>query len=483
MELLSNTSDTIIACSSGNNSNSAISIIRFSGLNFCPELNTFFSIDTTTLKPRYAHYCNLSFNNKIYDDVIMTFFPGPNSYNGQDILEVSVHGNRLSVDRIIRLFVDNSSIRLAEPGEFSFRALKNKKLTLNQVEGLDLLLNASSIFSLDQGFSLLSGKLKSSFLKLNESYLRHRSSLELGFDFLDDIGEEQFSEHFSSSFNDLKSIITQLYKQVSGISTNLIKPEVALFGLPNAGKSTLFNKILVDDRAIVSSTPGTTRDYISEDFLIDNNTFTLLDTAGLRETSDSIEKSGIDRAITLTKNSFYKILIINPFDFTAKDIDFFKSFQFDLIVFTHSDFEGYDASVSKVKSLFAPIGPKKVGSIEPGISAPIGPLQNGPIEPIYCNLTDHNSTLEGVNNICSQVSAKYLKLLSFDPILIERHRDTIHRLHSLFEIYSSEVELNSDLAIISSELNIVGHCISELIGIISPDDVLHNIFDNFCIGK
>lgn len=464
----------IIACSSGN-SKSAISVIRISGFNFLSSLNDFFSIDLEKLAANKATFAKIISDNHLIDEVVLTFFKGPKSYNNEDILEISAHGNPLNIQRIIELLKSNTNLRDANPGEFSLRALQNGKLNLNQVEGLDLLLNADSVFSLDQGLSLLNGDLNSLFKDLYDCYLNHRSNLELGFDFLEDIGEEQFNANFQSSLNVLKSIIEKLYTHVKNSSYNLLKPDIALVGLPNAGKSSLFNKILRSDRSIVSQIEGTTRDFISEDISINNNPFRLIDTAGIRSSDDIIEAEGIKRSLSILDKAFFKILIVNAASFNK---DFYAQFDntvFDLIIFSHADEPHF-------QSFFKLNGINILSSV-----GPIEPTDFGPIEPVlkYCFKTDIlNLNSSSIDFIESKINHKYLKVLDFDPILIERHNKTIKKIYEKFIAYEALAKnQDEDISIIASELNIVGHCISELIGIVSPDNVLHNIFDNFCIGK
>ena len=474
--------DTIIACSSGNESNTGISIIRVSGFDFLASLLPLFNLKS--IEQRKVYFCKLVIDDLLIDEVLVTYFKGPNSYNGQDILEISAHGNRLNVNRIINLLISKCQFRLAYPGEFTFRAHANKKLSLAQVEGLDLLINANSVFALNQGFSLMSGELKDNFDNLLKDFLNHKSSLELGFDFLEDVGEEQFNEEFNSSKTKLEITIKKLFSQVSINSNNLINPEIVLLGLPNAGKSSFFNKLLGSERAIVSDLAGTTRDFIKEFFEINNTQFSLIDTAGIRISHNIIEEEGIKRSLKLASNSFFNVLIINPFD---KDLNYFESIKnlsLDLIIFSHSDLDGFttalDACLERLSSLFGPIGAY-------GETGPIGANdETGPIgaSSIPYLIIDTLVFQSGNNSAFSEIIySKYQNLLDFDPILIERHREIIKLLNEKYLEYNSIIENLTDLAIISSELNILGHCISELIGIVSPDDVLHNIFDNFCIGK
>jgi tRNA modification GTPase len=527
--------DPIIACSTGGLTNTAIAIIRISGNELHNTLNPFFSIDFNSLKPRYAHFCKIVESGKVVDEIVLTYFKGPNSYNGEDTFELSVHGNILNIKRIISLFTENTNIRTAHPGEFSYRALQNNKLTLNQVEGLDLLLNANSIFALDQGFSLLSGALQKDFKLLYDLFLEHKSTLELGFDFLEDIGEDQFNEKLRVSFNNLKRHIAKLYTHVQNSDNNLLNPEIAIIGLPNAGKSSLFNSFLDDERAIVSDIAGTTRDYISEKVKINDVIFTLIDTAGIRDTSDVIEGRGVEKALQLLSTSFFKLLLVNPFDDNSSYYEKLRGINFDLIAFSHKDQAGFSSAVINFTNKYSylaagpiepsrsgpiepsksgPIEPTKSGPIEPSKSGPIEPIKSGPIEPIKFGPIEPSKSgpIEPIKSgpieptksgpieplafnllgdfnaqkveLFDQVTAKYLKLLKFDPIMVNRQSDNIQSIYNNFSNYSSVFDSNfHDISIVASELNIVGHCISELIGIISPDDVLHNIFDNFCIGK
>ena len=482
-----NFDDTIIACSTGLTSNSAIAIIRISGQNFLEKVQPF--LDLETIKPRYAHFCKILDNGVVLDEIVLTYFKGPNSYNGEDICELSVHGNQLHVKRLIRFFIENCSFRYAMPGEFTQRALKNKKLSLSQVEGLDLLLNANNVFSLDQGFSLLSGKLQDAYLDLQKVFLNHKSSLEFGFDFLEDIGEDKFNEEFTNSLNALGKAIIALKSRVANQAGKIIKPDICLFGPPNAGKSTLFNALLLENRAITSKIAGTTRDFISEDLFIGDDSFNLLDTAGIRFTEDSIEEQGIALAKDKALKSFYKILVINPFEFDLSDLNSLEKLSFDSVVFTHGDQEGFlEASSVVIKKLnsildiqIGPIEPSNSGPIEPSNSGPIEPSKSGPIEPITADLIKNSQEIRV--KLEQNIEFKYKKLLGNKPILLERQGSVINEIYLQFNSYKTLAESDDDMAIISSELNILGHCISELIGIVSPDDVLQNIFSNFCIGK
>jgi tRNA modification GTPase len=454
----------IIACSSSVASNSAISLIRISGFEEVKDFQKVFSKDLSNIQSRKVYYCDLIKDEKVIDSIVFTYFKGPNSYNGENILELSVHGNVLNVNRIIKIFIDNFNIRHAKPGEFSYRALKNEKLNLSQIEALDLFLNSKSQYGLDLGNSLMNGSLSKLYNSLYQAYLTHKGSVELGIDFLEDVGEENFKNNLKISLNQLEIIVGELNSRVNVNPSSILNPKIILIGNTNSGKSSLFNNLLKRNRAIVSDIRGTTRDYISEQILVNNTQFELIDTAGLRETNDVIEKQGIESVKELMNDSFYKIHVINPYD------DYEKLEDVDLVICTHKD---------------GPIEPKSE-------NGPIGPdLKLGPIEPIKNIYPDKkilfiNNLVFDVdyeNIIFESIFKKFQVLIQNKPILIPRHKHVISNIYNELKGYNKICLQEEDIAIISAELNIIGHSIEELIGIVTVDKVLNNIFDNFCIGK
>jgi tRNA modification GTPase len=448
--------DPIIACSTSSHANAALAVIRISGLKSLDSVRMFFTLNGP-IEPRKVYYTKLVLQGQFYDDICLSYFPGPKSFNGENILELSVHGNTLNVERILNLFVDHAGCRLAGPGEFSYRALKNKKLSLSQVEGLDLFLNANSGYALDQGLSLLSGSLNEIYRELWDLFLIHKSSLELMIDFSDDIGEGSAKEYFFNSLKNFTKKFQSLVKRVQPMDHNLMRPDILLAGLPNSGKSSLFNQLLSEERAIVSSRAGTTRDYLVEALVIEGVKYNLIDTAGIRESDDLIEIEGIKRTKKKLSQSFFTILLINPFEIIEEFVELLKN-RFDLILFTHADIDGFGEASEKVRSYF-------------GLTGPIGAI----------SLRDFSSDME--NQILTSINKKYLEETSQFPILLDRHKCSILQANSLLLSYQQLTAQESDLAILSQELNSLGHCISELIGIVSPEQVLNSIFSNFCIGK
>lgn len=466
----------IIACSTGTTSNTAIAVIRLSGFKSLFELQPFFSLDLNSVKARYAHLTNLLHNSVVIDNILLVFFPANSSYNGENIIELSVHGNQLNISRIIDIFVSSQVFRIAGPGEFSYRALKNGKLSLSQVEGLDMLLNANSSLMLDQGLQILQGELHQKYMALYDSFLKLKAAIEISIDFSDDVGEAQTKALYQSSLSSFREILLSLYARTRSSVSSLVSPNVVICGETNAGKSSLFNILLKHNRSIVSSTPGTTRDYVSEFVTISGVNFRLVDTAGIRDSEDLIEVEGIDRAFEILSSAFYKILVIDPHNFNKNFLVRFKDISFDLVIFSHSDSsdfleEFHSMDLDFIKSKHFLTASFVTGSIGPFTNLSFGPIEpligSGPIEPL----------------LKEDISFKFSSLSADNPILIDRHRASIAKIYTKFIDIECNLSELSDIAIISSEINILSGYLSELVGIMSPDDVLNSIFSNFCIGK
>ena len=450
--------DPIIACSTCSHAHAAMAVIRISGFKSLSQFEEFLPrLKSGPIEPRRVYYAKLVLQGQIVDDLCFTYFEGPKSYNGENILELSIHGNTLNIERILGLFVAHGGCRLAHPGEFTYRALKNKKLTLSQVEGLDLFLNANSGYALDQGLSLLSGNLQEVYQELYDLFLVHKSSLELSIDFAEDIGEEAARDYFHKSLENFALKFRALVKRVQPMDHNLIQPEIVLAGLPNSGKSSLFNYLLSEERAIVSARAGTTRDYLAETIMIEGVKYKLIDTAGIRESEDLIEAEGIKRTKKKLSQSFFSLLLVNPFEIVEGFAELLNN-KFDLILFTHEDRPGFKEARDKLIKDFPVLGP--MGAIALPTLA-----------------TTWERTLHAL------VNEKYLNEIDSKPILLDRHKQLILQTNQVLTNYQQVSQHETDVAILSQELNTLGHCVSELLGIVSPDQILNSIFSNFCIGK
>lgn len=494
----------IVAVSTGLKEKSALGIVRVSGFKDLSFLKQLIRKELSPV-PRTAYFSKFYSHDGILDEGLFTFFEGPKSFTGENIIEFNLHGNPLVLRNFTNYLILNFDFREALPGEFSYRALKNKKLNLTQVEGLDLLLNANSSFGLSAGTRLLNNDLYKDYEALRNTFKEIKTTIELLIDFAEDVGEEEAWAKFDKEVIQFGKLIGPLYKRASADIDKLLSPTVVLVGPTNAGKSTLFNRLVGENRAIVSDIHGTTRDFISEYISIKGDSFRLIDTAGLRETKELVEKEGIERGLKIFTSAFFKLFVCNPFN--DLDLNYHKESlsQCDAILFTHCDQNGFNAAIAELlekvphKKFFksgpmgavqipGPMGANlKSGSIGPGEgsgpmganskSGSIGPVaDNGPMGADLIN-GSIGATLENV------ISDTYSVLAGENPIPVDRHRNEISAIYEIFNELSDTYKSTQDAAILSSLANRLGAGLDQLVGIVSPQEVLDHIFTNFCIGK
>ena len=490
----------IIACSTGE-VQAALSVIRVSGFKNFDFLNSFTGLNSKKIQSRKVYLTQFfAKSGEIFDQGLLTAFFAPSSYTGENMLEFSVHGNPFQVRKIINFLTREYSFRLAERGEFTYRAYRNGKMNLTQVEGLEQLLKARSPLIFKKGLETLYGSLFKIYEKLRKNFLELKASVELSIDFLEDVGVDQAEKQFNQSCENLKNTIDELYFKSNHSGDQLLRPKVILVGPTNSGKSTLFNYFLDESRSIVSDEAGTTRDYVSQNIIINGSEFQLIDTAGLRETINPIEKEGIQRSRRLLDVSFFKILVINPFEWEDKNFNFVQNEKFDAIILTHFDKlktspKSLNINVPTAKKIFyyssidhkykpAPIGPELK-------SCPVENSKNGSIEPFQINEIslnaifnhDFNMLEDFKTNFFDQIAKSYENQIQNSPILIQRHVQLIEDLYYLFDHFDNLRKDTNDIAILSNELNIISSRIDQLLGFVTPDEVLKHIFSEFCIGK
>ena len=516
----------IIAISTPVESRSALGIVRVSGFS---EFNWLREITGKCVKhifkERVCYFSKFKDdNNGVLDEGLFTIFKAPHSFTGENVAEFSLHGNPIILDRFVCYLMKKYGFLLAKPGEFSYRALKNKKLNLTQVESLDLLLNSNNIYGVNQGLSGLNNELYKMYTKLRDEFIEIRSCFEILMDFSEDVGEEEIKNKIELNFQNFSKTINRLYQKTRGNINQILNPKISLVGSTNAGKSTFFNKLLNSERAIVSSIEGTTRDYISDNLYIDGICFNLVDTAGLRGTSDEIEKIGIKQTLKINEDSFYRVLVINPFaDFDQTRF----TIEYDSVLYTHADIDNFELKIQKISKFFncpqfvlnyqdsqslkgwsivnlseffkkdesGPMGAKsETGPM--GAKSETGPMgaksKTGPMgatiggsdntsDIVKSNTYEYNQ--KGFNDLESDILRKYNLLAKKKPILIDRHRNVISDTYNSFNELTDAWKVTKDLGILSSKCSILSKSLDELIGVVSPQDVLDNIFSNFCIGK
>ena len=301
--------DTICALSTGGGL-SAIAIIRLSGKDAIKITNSVFSKDIISAKTHTIHFGTITENNKIIDEVVVGIFKGNKSYTGEETVEISCHGSTFIQEKLLQLFI-SKGCRMAAAGEFTIRAFKNGKLDLSQAESVADLIASESEAAHQTALKQLRGGFSNKLQDLRTKLIDFASLIELELDFSEE--DVEFADR--KQFEDLLEVIKiELKKLIQSFKLgNVIKNgiPVAILGAPNVGKSTLLNCLLNEDKAIVSEIAGTTRDAIEDELNIEGFKFRFIDTAGIRETSDTIENLGIRKTMEKAEKANIILFLID----------------------------------------------------------------------------------------------------------------------------------------------------------------------------
>ena len=453
--------ETIIALSTPTGLG-AISVIRISGFNAISVTEKLFkSKGNKKLSNQNSHTVHLGHlikNNHELDEVLVTIFKGPRSYTGENTIEISCHGSTYIQQEIIDLFIENG-IRVAKPGEFTLRAFINGKMDLNQAEAVADLIASENEGSHKLAMEQMKNGFSNDLKKLRAELLHFSSMIELELDFSQE--DVEFAER--SEFKKLTvRIQNELEKLIDSFkSGNVLKNgiSVAIAGKPNAGKSSLLNTLLNEDKAIVSDIPGTTRDSIEDSLVIDGINFRFTDTAGLRETKDIIESKGIEKTKEKINNARVLIYLFDSND------TIFSEIRSDL-----ESFRRKDLSVLLVRNKIdiKNTNQKLITELEKFELIEISANNSESVSLLKKRLVDEINILNPYTNTVISNSRHYEALMK-----------------ALKAIEEVNIGLKSDISgdLLSVDIRKSIEHLAEITGEITNDDVLGNIFANFCIGK
>ena len=437
----------------------AIGIIRISGPQTLEILSRVFSKDLTKAKPNTIHYGHIKDGAEIIDEVLVSIFRAPHSYTGEDSAEISCHGSRYILNKVLELLIQNGC-RMAGPGEFTQRAYLNGKMDLSQAEAVADLIASSNKATHDIALNQLRGHFSSELSRLREQLLKLTSLLELELDFSDheDLEFADRSELLELS----KTIDNHILRLATSFETGQALKNgipVAIIGKTNVGKSTLLNRLLKDDRAIVSDIHGTTRDTIEDTIDIKGITFRFIDTAGIRQTSDEIEQIGIERTYAAIEKARIVLWLLDA-EPSEKDIQEIQE-------------RCHDKSLIIIQN--------KIDKSELWQFSHLSPLNTHLIK-ISAKYGENIDALE----TAIYEAAKIPELTENDVIVTSarQYQSLINAHDNLTRVIEGlETNLSGDL--ISEDLNLVLDDLSDITGQgrIVPNEVLGNIFKNFCVGK
>ena len=459
--------DTIIALATASGSG-AIAVVRLSGSTAITLVNAHFKsvIQGKSLLHQSTHSIHLGHitdDKRIIDEVLVSLFKNPNSYTGEDVVEISCHGSAYIQQEIIQLFL-RKGCRMATAGEFTLRAFLNGKLDLSQAEAVADLIASDNEASHQVAMQQMRGGFSSEIAKLREELLNFASLIELELDFAEE--DVEFADR--SQFKDLvERIIFVLKRLIDSFAVgNVIKNgiPVAIVGEPNVGKSTLLNALLHEERAIVSEIAGTTRDTIEDEISIGGIGFRFIDTAGIRDTSDVVETIGIKKTFEKIDQAEVVIFLFDSTDFQLKG----SKFKIELekirnkypqkpLIIVSNKIDKVDANL--ISEMQRSIPEVQLLSAKTGVG--IEQLTDTLLNLINTGALRNNETI--VTN--------------------SRHYDAL--LRAFEEVQKVKHGLDSGLSgdLMAIDIRQALYHFGEITGEITNDDLLGNIFANFCIGK
>ena len=450
--------DTIVALSTSDG-HAAIAVIRISGYEaFSVLSNIFKPLKKVKIKEKITLGYILEKEETI-DQVLVTSFQAPKSFTGEDLVEISCHGSPYIYRRILHLII-KTGIRMANRGEFTMRAFLNGKMDLSQAEAVsDLIASESQI---DHKFAItqFEGETYKNIKLLRRKFIDFASIIEISIDFSEEDVEK-------TNYSKLSTFLLQAKEHIQHLMNsfhlgNAIKEgiQVVIIGGPNVGKSTLFNKLVKYDRAIVSEIPGTTRDFIEETICLNGIRFRLIDTAGIRHSKENIETIGIQ--LTYDKISSAQVVL----------------YLFDAMHYNKTKILKEFSNIEKKLSI------KRIIIIANKYDISSKQLFLNELAGILYNLSAKNK--EGIDElldtIYSLLSKKYFKsnTVFFSN---ERHYDILNKTLSAVDAIYNGIEQGTTADLIASDIRKALYFLGKISGEITTNDLLVNIFSKFCIGK
>lgn len=458
--------DTICAVATPPGSG-AIAVVRLSGKDSLRIVLKLFEktngkLDSKSIKSHHLYFGKIVFENKIIDEVLLSYFKAPHSYTAEDVIEISCHGSEYIQQKMIEILL-KEGCRFAEAGEFTMRAFFNGRLDLSQAEGVADLIASQSRTAHRLAIEQMRGGFSNKIMELREKLVNFAALIELELDF----GEEDVEFADRSQFI---SLIEEIKKELSPLIDsfrigNVLKKgiPVAIIGKPNAGKSTLLNAILNEEKAIVSEIPGTTRDAIEDTIVIEGYNFRFIDTAGLRTTDEIIESMGIERTYDKIDKASLILYILDISTTNSQEIE-------EILV----EFKQYIEDESKH---FILVGNKidELSEIPPYEKE----LLN--LDTIFVSAKRKENIHLLAETLVSKVKSE---AISSDIIVSNiRHFEALQ--NAMDAIQEVESGFSSDLPtdLIATDIRQALHHLGTITGAVTTNEVLSTIFGKFCIGK
>ncbi len=449
--------DTIVALATPQGVG-AIAVIRLSGkdaINICNRV--FKGKDLNRQDSHTIHFGTIRDGAKVIDEVLVSLFKAPSSYTKENVVEISTHGSGYIVSEVIKLLLKNGA-RLAQPGEFTKRAFVNGKFDLAQAEAVADLIHSESEAAHRAAMNQMRGGFSGKIKELRQQLIHFASMIELELDFVEEDVEFASRDDLRKLVNDLQIVIGDLISSFA--LGNVIKTGIptVIAGKPNAGKSTLLNTLLNEEKAIVSDIPGTTRDFIEDEINIEGVPFRFIDTAGIREATDKIEAMGVERTHSQMQKAS---LIIYLFDLSQENM---TEIQHD---------------INKLENLGVPfinVG-NKLDRAQPELLEQLNAR-----DIIFISASEKQHIEELKTKILSAVNVEQFKTGNTMVTNIRHYDSLVNTQKALDEVlHAVGAGMSGDL--LALDIRNALHHLGEITGEITTDDLLANIFSKFCIGK
>ncbi len=458
-----NTADTIVALATPMGAG-ALAVIRLSGAQALDIVNRCIKkpIPQESHRVHFRHFYHTG--QQLIDQVVISYFKAPTSYTGEDVVEISAHNNPLIVRAIIEQLV-TAGARLAEPGEFTYRAYLNQKMDLTQAEAVAEVIAARTQQSLTHSMRHLTGALRERIEAIKEQVLQYLSLLEINLDFSEEDIEALPREELQEK---LRTTMEQLERLMASYAYGRLLDEgirLLFVGKPNVGKSSLLNRIIGEDRAIVSDIPGTTRDYIEAQAQLDGLLIRAVDTAGVRTTPDQLEALGIERTLQQVEKADVVAVVFEAPAPPASE-DFYLKGK---VQAWRQEDRHVIGVLNKVDKGEAP----EWQQFTADLAIPVVRVSA--------------RTGEGMAQFREAVLELFARERAFESedvvVTSERHRQALDK--ALGALRSAEEGLQMGLSdeFIAADIRTALSALGEIVGETTPQEVLNHIFANFCIGK
>ncbi len=448
--------DTIVAISTAIGVG-AISIVRLSGKDAIDIVDSIFSRDLKNVESHKVVYGYIKDNEEVIDEVLVTVMKSPKTYTLEDIVEISCHGSIATTKKILELIMLKGA-RLAEKGEFTKRAYLNGRIDLIEAEGINELLNSDSELNRKISINKVSGKLSQLIKTFKDNLLNIISDIAVNIDY------PEYTDIYVTTNENIKKEVDYIENSLKSILKNSVDGEIikagiktAIIGRPNVGKSSILNSLLDYDKAIVTNIPGTTRDLVEGSVLIDGVTFNLIDTAGIRETEDIVEKYGVDKSLKQIEEADLVILVLNNNEVLTnydKDLIEKSNDKKRIVVINKTDLENkLDISNLDLENVIY------INTIE---KEKIDILKDKIIE--LFNLGSLNSS-----DLMILTNARQINLVKESLAILQDVKQALNN--------------NDPIDLIEFDLKNIYEKLSEMLGEGSKLDVIDRIFERFCVGK